>query len=123
MRVLRLVALSAFFTFFMSSCASLFQSHARVVSKKPGVGGVITVQQGFDGGANARLEADAMMRQNCNGSFDITEESEVVVGQRGVQDTESRKEKDYFYGQRKSTRTTTESRDVTEWRISYKCRK
>ena len=101
----------------------MFQSHARVVSRQPGNGGVITIQQGFDGGSNARLEADAMMRQNCNGPFDITEESEVVVGQRGTQNTESRKEQDYFYGPQKRTRTTTESRDVTEWRISYKCRK
>lgn len=101
----------------------MFDSHARVVKRQHGVGGIIAVPQGMDGGANARREAENYMRQNCPGSYDIVEEGEVVVGQQGSQRTDSHKDRDIFNRKISSSQTQSQSVDITEWRMTYKCKK
>ena len=123
MKIYRYVISGIAFFSMMSSCSHLFQSHARVVKKQPNRGGVIAISQGMDGGANARMEANSLMTQNCNGQFEVTEESEVVVGQQGSQRTDSYKDKDIFDRDTKSSSTYSNTSDVTEWRITYKCKK
>ncbi len=102
---------------FSVSCAHLFQSHMRVVKTQPGKGGVIAITQGFDGGANARIEADQNMNQNCKGRFEITQEGEEVIGETSNSDTSVQ---DTRYGASASTSGT--KTQLTEWRISYACK-
>ena len=109
-----LVAISSLF-----SCAHLFQSHARVVKKQPGKGGVLAIPNGFDGGANARIEAENMMSANCSGKYEITEEGETVVGQKGTATQSTRENQGGFFTS--TSQVDTSTRDLTEWRLTYKC--
>lgn len=107
----------------ISSCAHMFESHARVVKKQPGMGGVVAILQGADGGSNARMEANSFMNQNCRGQFEIIEEGEVVVGQQGSQRTNAHNDRDIFNRKTINSNTYSHTSNVTEWRITYKCKK
>ena len=71
---------------------------------------------GSDGGANARREAEEIMIGNCVSGFKITEEEEVVIGQR---EHKLKGFKSDLY-EKKSNYLTV---NVTEWRITYICKK
>lgn len=116
---MKLIRISFLATLFLvtTSCAHLFQSHARVVKSQPGKGGVIAIPQGFDGGANAKTEALEMMSSNCHGKYKITEEGESVVGTSSS--AREKEEKSSLFGPSKSTSTTTS--EMTEWRQTYAC--
>lgn len=103
-----------------SSCAHMFDSHMRVVKSQPGKGGVMAIPQGMDGGANAKREAEDAMIRNCgSGKYEITEEGETVVGTQKSEKTNT--DNPNKYGTSSSTSGTTQ--DLTEWRITYVCKK
>ena len=102
----------------MTSCTTILQSHARVVKQQPGKGGVIAIPTGFDGGDNARIEATGYMNENCKNQFEIVEEGEVVVGR----DTRGDASKKTTLFDRNNVHVHSTSTDITEWRITYKCK-
>jgi len=95
----------------VSACAT-----TRVVQSQPRRGGVIAVKEGLIG--DARKDAKALMSSNCpRGRYEIVEEGEHRVGRStsgsGRSDTGKR-------GSIFST-SSSEERDVNEWRIKYRC--
>ena len=99
-------------------CASLFASCAttRVVQTQPQKGGTIAVHDGLIG--DARSDAKAKMKANCpKGRYQIVEEGEAKVGSSSRGNSDSKKTN---YGIT-LTSTDSETRDVTEWRIKYRC--
>lgn len=104
---------------FTTGCAT-----TRVVSKQPRKGGVIALQKGLWGEEDARAKMESMMRSNCGGSYTITDESEVVVGQVSrTKGSEKEKKKNGFvsYSATESN-STTETENKTEWRVTYTCK-
>ena len=96
----------------LASCAS-----TRVVKKRSGKSGVIMVKEGMFG--DARADAKQLMKDNCGRKKPvIAEEGEAVVGSdtRGSE----RKRKGWF--KTNVTYGSSETRDVTEWRIKYRCK-
>ena len=97
---------------FMTNCAS-----TRVVKQRPGKSGIIMVREGMIG--DARSEAKSIMKRNCGHKRPIViEEGEAVVGSstRGT----ARTGKGLFG--LKTTRGRSKTRNVTEWRVKYKCK-
>ena len=92
---------------------------ARVVTVQPKKGGVIGIHNGL--GGDARVKAEELMRANCMGPFEITEEGEVVTGSvssGSAQTSEPTKKGKYTTS---TTSTSTSTQDTTEWRLTYKC--
>jgi hypothetical protein len=81
------------------------------VVKKSQEGGIVALV----GDQNeARKKADDYMTGTCGGPYDIVEEGEAVVGE-----TNTAESRPTGYG---TTRTTGQSTQKTEWRLTYKCR-
>lgn len=97
----------------------------RVVSKQPRKGGVIALQKGLWGEDEARAKMESTMRSNCGGQYEITDESEVVVGQVSrTKGSEQGKQKNgYVSYSTKQSESTTETNNKTEWRITYACKR
>ncbi|MFZ9519965.1 MAG: hypothetical protein ACO3A4_05750, partial [Silvanigrellaceae bacterium] len=98
---------------FFSACTT-----TRVVSVRPGKGGVIAINQGIFGG-DARSQAESMMRSNCRGPFRIVKESEAVVG--SVSNTQGQTQGQFNNYNRganfnSNSASTTTTGNVTEWR-------
>ena len=106
--------------FAMVGCAT-----TRVVSKQPKKGGVIALQKGLWGEDDARAKMESMMRSNCGGQYEITDGSEVVVGQVSrTKGSEQGKQKNGFVSySAKQSESTTETDNKTEWRITYACKR
>ena len=102
------------------SCATV-----RVVKAKPGKGGTIALHKGIMG-EPAEEQADRIMSQQCPRGYRVIEEGEAVVGSETN-----------FNGTSSSSKTGSSNRsnsvsemsgssstsDVTEWRITYKCKR
>lgn len=104
----------------MAGCAT-----TRVVSKQPRKGGVIALQAGLWGEEEARAKMESMMRSNCGGQYEITDESEVVVGQvsRTKGSEKGNKKNGFVSYSEKQSESTTETNNKTEWRITYACKR
>ena len=86
---------------------------ARIV-KQDQVGGILALK-GDQG--KAHEQAQQIMTQHCQGPYHIVEQGETVIGSRthGGEET---------YATRRGTVVTrggSSTRDVTEWRITYRC--
>lgn len=89
--------------------SSVACSGIRVVQKTKD-GGILALQGIQD---DAREKADSYMKGQCPKGYEIVEEGEAVVGQdTRMQSNNTR------YGSIGSA----QSRDVREWRITYKCK-
>jgi|GEM_PF-786058 len=108
-----------FCVFIFSACTT-----TRVVSVSPRRGGVIAIRQGIFGG-DARDQAESVMRSNCRGPFKIVKESEAVVG--SVSNTQGQStgqiNSNFDTNFNSNSSSTTTSSNVTEWRLTYVCRK
>lgn len=115
-----IAVISASLIVFATGCAT-----TRVVSKQPKKGGVIALQKGLWGEDEARAKMESMMRSNCGGKYEITDESEVVVGQVSrTQGSERGKKKNGIVSYSASeSQSTTETDNKTEWRITYACQR
>jgi len=104
----------------MAGCAT-----TRVVSKQPRKGGVIALQKGLWGEEEARAKMESMMRSNCGGQYEITDESEVVVGQVSrTKGSEQGKQKNGFVSySEKESESITETDNKIEWRVTYACKR
>ena len=95
----------------LSSCAT-----TRVVQTQPQKGGVIAVKEGLIG--DARKDAKAKMKSNCpKGRYQILEEGVATVGSKSRGTADKQKVRHGLT----LTSTESETHDVTEWRIKYRC--
>lgn len=118
-------SLCAFFLLTLSACAT-----ARVVEVYPGKGGVISLSPPQS--PEAREKAKALMSDGCQGKKStIVKEGEVVVGQKSEGEEESTQEDkrstNLFTGKTSSkpmgkTRSSSTTSNLTEWRITYRCK-
>lgn len=109
----------------LNSCAS-----AKMITTTPGQGGVIALSSSTSDGA--REKAEELMRRNCGAKqFEVTQEGEVVIGQRTVSSSNSssnpafiggRRGQVYAVGGYNSSSGTTETTDKTQWRLTYVCK-
>lgn len=96
------------------SCAS-----ARSVTMQPGAGGVVAISP--QDSEKARAKADALMSRTCRGKgHQVVEEGETVVGSKTKSESSSGPGSGFVSRQ---TSGTSESRDLTEWRLKYVCKK
>ena len=102
-------------SFLLGSCASY-----RVVKVKPKRGGVVALKPGFEGVDAARLKAEGEMNRVCPNGYEIVEEGEVVVGSRTSTKTRASKKNQTVLS---GSNADTESKNVTEWRMTYKCKR
>jgi hypothetical protein len=82
----------------------------RVVKKTP-EGGIVALKGDQ---TEARQKADEYMTSTCGGPYDIVEEGEAVIGETNSSETRATS-----YG---TMRSTGQSTQKTEWRLTYKCR-
>jgi len=76
------------------------------------------VKEGMFG--DARADAQSLMRENCGHKRPVViEEGEAVVG---ASTSGSERKRRRLFSRKKETYATSETRDVTEWRIKYKCK-
>lgn len=116
----KIVLVTLFVTPLFAACAT-----TRVVSTKPRNGGVIALQKGLWGEAEARMKAESIMRSTCGGKYEITEEGEVVIGTVSQQQGSANETKTngrYGAGSSTQTSSTVDTTNKTEWRITYACR-
>ncbi len=119
---------------FMTGCATLpYQPYAREVKKKPETSGVIALNGTHR--PEDRAKAEMMMKSNCgaNNSVKVTEEGEVVVGEKTdstAQKTQGTAERDnlviggltFTSSQPAENTTVTQHKtQVKEWQIAYEC--
>jgi hypothetical protein len=64
----------------LSACQTVYVPKAREVKKKPNANGVIALPAEYR--PEDRQKADELMKQNCGSGFNVTDEGEVVVGQK-----------------------------------------
>lgn len=115
----------------VSACAHWDFTSAKSITVKPGKGGVLTLSPQSD--PKARAKAQAIMNDTCQGKRpEITEEGETVVGSRTT--ANAREEGGHAAAQpsrgkwvaaarpTRETSETSESRNITEWRITYECK-
>ena len=94
----------------VSGCAT-----TRVVTSKPGKGGVIAIHEGLFG--DARADAKKKMKSNCGKKKpEITEEGEAKVGSHTSTNGSTKKGKVID-----DSSSESDSTDKTEWRLTYKC--
>lgn len=87
----------------------------RVVTVKPGKGGVIAIHEGIFG--DARADAKQKMRATCGKKKpEITQEGEAKVGSHTTTQGTTKKSKVFD-----DSSSESESTDKTEWRLTYKC--
>ena len=133
--VLFLLAVTGLFA--MTACQTVpYQGEARDVKRRPQEGGVVAIARKFR--PEDRTKADEAMRSNCapNG-FKIVEEGEVTTGQEVTGNTRETNRANtetqvgslwgipITSGDRggKDSQTSSVSRDIKEWQISYNCEK
>lgn len=109
-----------------------YQPYAREVKKKPSEGGVIALKP--EHRPEDRQKADQLMATNCGTSLvKVTEEGEVIVGQKTNSSASTTQEKkdesvnvgglSFLTGSKPSTDTQTnsETTQLKEWQIAYSC--
>ena len=106
-------SLIALATLSFGACAT-----TRVVQTQPERGGVIAVHESLIG--DARADAITKMKANCpKGKYKIVQEGEAKVGSNSSSNGDSKSLKHGLV----LTSTESQTRDVTEWRIKYRCSK
>jgi hypothetical protein len=119
---------------FMTACQTMpYQPYAREVKKKPSEGGVIALKT--EHRPEDRQKAEQLMTTNCGSAqVKVTEEGEVVVGQKTNSNASSYADKkdesvnvgglSFLTGNQKNTVDTNSSSETTqlkEWQIVYNC--
>jgi hypothetical protein len=117
---------------FTVSCATMpYEPYAREVKKKPSDGGVIALHANYR--PEDRSKADLMMQSNCaGGTVKVTEEGEVVVGEKTdatAKKTYESADSGWKWGAVKfgsaspsdNTQTSSQTTQLKEWHISYSC--
>ncbi len=129
----RLLGLSVLFT--LASCATgPYKPYAREVKKKPGVEGTISLKTNHV--PEDRTYAESLMAKNCGqGTVNIVEESEVVVGTTTTSNANSHQERETTGYEMKGfkfmkpterdvdhTTVSSTSTSLKEWHINYTCK-
>lgn len=128
------ISLLAFLTLMTGACVHNYDfTTAKSVTIRPGKGGVLTLAPQDD--PRARAKAQAIMQQTCRGKTpEIVEEGETVVGTtttaKTVKENSSANNRIVIRKGKKTTiqpvndatTETAESRNVTEWRVTYECK-
>ncbi len=113
-----------------------YQGEARDVKRRPRESGVVAIPRKFRPEDRARAE-DTMRTVCAPGSFSVVEEGEIVTWQQVVADSRetNRDNSEHEMGkilgmsvtggerEGKDTRTSSTSKNLTEWQISYVCAK
>lgn len=131
-----LTTLLALLSLIAVSCVTNYDfTTAKSITIRPGKGGVLTLSPQDD--PRARAKAQAIMKQTCREKTpEIVEEGETVVGSRTTakttKDNNASNGKTILVRKGKKivrqpvvndeTTETAESRDVTEWRVTYECK-
>lgn len=117
-----------------TACATMpYEPYAREVKKKPREGGVIALRSVHR--PEDRARADFLMAGNCGSDavVKVSEEGEVVVGEKTNSSSNRRREEEMGSGFRiggiafasavpgENTNTQSETTQVKEWQISYEC--
>lgn len=93
-------------------------AHVRLVKKRPGRGGVIAVENGLFETYDEK--AEGAMSRACRGKgYTVVEEGETVVGTKTQGAKASKKGKSILWS--RLEKNSSETRNVTEWRIKFKC--
>ena len=111
-------------------CATLpYEPQAREVKRRPANGGVIALNLSYR--QEDRARADIMMKSNCgNHDVQVSEEGEVVVGERQEATTDKNAKTTTnaftlggfnFGNEKPAEKTTTNTVQVKEWQIAYNC--
>lgn len=120
----------------VTGCATApYEPYAREVKKKPREGGTIALKA--EHRPEDRARADFMMGANCGTSstVNVTEEGEIVVGEKTNSSSNRRQNEEYNSGFRiggigfasgdgrpgDNTKTESQTTQLREWHISYRC--
>lgn len=121
---LRLLLLSL--PFALSSCMTPPEPYAKNIDMEPGKGGTIMIWPSDND--VARQKAQVLMSRTCGSKkAQIVKEGEVKVGTTSTGSGQSQKKAVGFFdqfsgvGSQTDTKTETNTRDIQEWHIVYKC--